>query len=87
FNPWPVCFTEMAGQTVKIWQAEVVSQTAQAGKIIAADKQGITVGCGQDALKITLLQPQGKKPMAVSDFLNGRSDWVEPGSVLGQSNE
>ncbi|WP_394193875.1 methionyl-tRNA formyltransferase [Pseudoalteromonas atlantica] len=87
FNPWPVCFTKMGENTVKIYQADVVEQQGTPGTILHSDKHGIVVACGTHALKITQLQPQGKKPMAVTDFLNGRSDWVTPGSVLGENNE
>lgn len=87
FNPWPVCFTQMGENTVKIYQADVVEQQGTPGTILNSDKHGIVVACGTHALKITQLQPQGKKPMAVTDFLNGRSDWVTPGSVLGENNE
>ncbi|KTF10933.1 methionyl-tRNA formyltransferase [Pseudoalteromonas sp. H105] len=87
FNPWPVCFTLMGENTVKIYQSEVVEQQGTPGTILHSDKHGIVVACGTQALKITQLQPQGKKPMAVTDFLNGRSDWVTPGCVLGENNE
>lgn len=87
FNPWPVCFTQMGEQNVKIYQASVVEQTGNAGEVLSSDKNGIVVACGKQALCITQLQPQGKKPMAISDFLNGRSDWVTPGTVLGENNE
>ncbi len=87
FNPWPVCYTEMAGNQVKIWQAEVVSLTGQPGTVLDADKTGITVATGEGALRITQLQPQGKKPMSAQDFLNGRADWVTPGSTLGRIND
>lgn len=87
FNPWPVCFTQMRGNTVKIYQANVVEQSGAAGTVLASDKNGIVVACGKHALSISELQPQGKKPMAINDFLNGRSDWVTPGTVLGENNE
>ena len=87
FNPWPVCFTQMGEHSVKIYQASVVEQTGPAGVVLSSDKNGIVVACGKQALSITQLQPQGKKPMAISDFLNGRSDWVTPGTVLGENNE
>ncbi len=87
FNPWPVCFTQMGEQTVKIYQAQVVDQTGSAGQVLSSDKTGVVVACGKHAICITQLQPQGKKPMAISDFLNGRSDWVTPGTVLGENNE
>ncbi len=87
FNPWPVCFTKMGENTVKIYQADVVEQQGKPGTILHSDKHGIVVACGTHALKITQLQPQGKKPMAVTDFLNGRSDWVTPGTQIGEINE
>nr|WP_290444437.1 methionyl-tRNA formyltransferase [Pseudoalteromonas sp. XMcav2-N] len=83
FNPWPVCYTQMQGQTVKVWQASVVAQQGTPGQVLSADKTGITIACGEQALTITQLQPQGKKPMSAQDFLNGRSDWVTPGSQVG----
>jgi methionyl-tRNA formyltransferase len=87
FNPWPVCFTQMGENTVKIYHANVVEQQGTPGTVLHNDKHGIVVACGEHAIQITQLQPQGKKPMAVTDFLNGRSDWVTPGSVLGENNE
>ncbi|MFC3033208.1 methionyl-tRNA formyltransferase [Pseudoalteromonas fenneropenaei] len=84
FNPWPICYTQFQGNTVKVWQAEVVDASAAPGTIISADKNGIVIATAQQALKITQLQPEGKKPMSAQDFLNGRSDWVTPGSTAGQ---
>ncbi|KZN44298.1 methionyl-tRNA formyltransferase [Pseudoalteromonas luteoviolacea] len=83
FNPWPMCFTQMQSQTVKIWQAEVVTQTGEPGTVLEASKQGIIIACGEGALQINELQPQGKKPMTTQDFLNGRADWVTPGNKVG----
>ena len=87
FNPWPICFTQMQGNTVKIYAAELVENAGNPGEILAADKTGITVATTEGALKITQLQPQGKKPMSAQDFLNGRADWVAVGSTLGDNNE
>ncbi|RUO47970.1 methionyl-tRNA formyltransferase [Pseudidiomarina donghaiensis] len=84
FNPWPICWLKTAaGDVVKIWQADVVpGGQYQAGTIIQADKSGIVVQTAQHALRLLQLQPPGKKPMAAADFLNGRADWLRPGSVL-----
>ena len=84
FNPWPVCFTQMQENTVKIWQADVVEQSGEAGTVLHADKQGIVIACGENALRITQLQPQGKKPMSAQDFLYGRAEWVAAGNKVGQ---
>ena len=84
FNPWPISWFEVAGQTVKVWQAEVVPQAhgQAAGTLLKADKQGIEVATGQGVLRLLTLQPPGKKAMPVSDLLNSRRDWFEPGTQL-----
>ena len=41
------------------------------GKIIAVDKQNITVACGSGALQIEKVKPAGKKTMDIRSFING----------------
>ncbi|MBL0486716.1 methionyl-tRNA formyltransferase [Aeromonas caviae] len=84
FNPWPISWFDVAGQTVKVWQAEVAAQDhgQAAGTLLKADKQGIEVATGQGVLRLLTLQPPGKKAMSVSDLLNSRRDWFEPGTQL-----
>ncbi|MBU2918430.1 methionyl-tRNA formyltransferase [Psychrosphaera sp. F3M07] len=83
YQPWPVAYTNLSGNTVKVLQAEIVTFSDKpAGEIISADKTGITVATAKGAINITQLQPQGKKPMSVTDFINGRADWVKPGTNL-----
>ena len=43
-------------------------------------QQGIEVATGQGVLRLLTLQPPGKKAMSVSDLLNSRRDWFEPGT-------
>ncbi|MGE6178795.1 methionyl-tRNA formyltransferase [Aeromonas salmonicida] len=84
FNPWPISWFEVAGQTIKVWQAEVVdSEHSQpAGTLLKADKQGIDIATSLGVLRLLTLQPPGKKAMSVSDLLNSRRDWFEPGTQL-----
>ncbi|KFN19831.1 methionyl-tRNA formyltransferase [Aeromonas bestiarum] len=84
FNPWPISWFEVAGQTVKVWQAEVVAQDhgQTAGTLLKADKQGIDIATGKGVLRLLSLQPPGKKAMSVTDLLNSRRDWFEPGTQL-----
>ena len=84
FNPWPISWFEVADQTVKIWQAEVITQDhgQRAGTLLKADKQGIDVATGKGVLRLLTLQPPGKKAMSVTDLLNSRRDWFEPGTQL-----
>ncbi|MFC2568453.1 MAG: methionyl-tRNA formyltransferase, partial [Haemophilus parainfluenzae] len=43
---------------------------------------GIQIATKEGVLNLLQLQPAGKKPMSVQDFLNGRADWFQVGKVL-----
>ena len=81
YNAWPVayCYYEKNNKTsnLRIWQAEVITTdkaaSAVAGKVIAESAAGIDVACGDGVLRITQLQPEGKRKMFVTDFLNANS--------------
>jgi len=84
FNPWPVSYTQIAEQNVKIWQASVSAETtaAQPGTVVAATKQGIQVATGDGVLTLLNLQLAGKKAMPVQDILNARKEWFTVGQLL-----
>ena len=84
FNPWPVSYTQIAAQNVKIWQASVSEETteAQPGTVLAATKQGIQVATGDGVLTLLNLQLAGKKAMPVQDILNARKEWFTVGQLL-----
>jgi methionyl-tRNA formyltransferase len=71
FDPWPGSFFVWQDQTIKVWKAKVVSGTGKPGEVLAADKEGITVACKAGALRITELQPPGKRRMSAAEFLRG----------------
>ncbi len=56
---------------IKIWQAEVVAASGEAGTILWADKNGMVVACGQGALRILELQREGGRRLNVTEFLAG----------------
>lgn len=72
FNPWPVAFTQLEDKTLRIWESQVLqgSSNAEAGSVVATGPEGIDVACGEGVLRITQLQPQGKRAMSARDFLN-----------------
>jgi methionyl-tRNA formyltransferase len=84
FNPWPVSYFTIDDQPVKVWQATVLEQNANAepGTIVHADKHGIQVATAEGILNLTQLQPAGKKPMSAQDLLNSRREWFTPGNRL-----
>ena len=77
--PWPCAQTVLNGKNVKVFATEIGEATeAEAGKIIAANKKGITFSCGDGlSLRITELQPEGGKRMAASAYLAGHPIKVE----------
>ncbi len=73
FTPWPGAFVTFNGSTLKITQAVAVSAaTAVPGTVLSVSPEGIEVACAEGALRLTQLQPEGKKPMSAREFLNGR---------------
>ena len=75
FTPWPGAFTflqaEPKPQLLKIWKAEVVENHGPTGTVLTADKNGIVVGCGKDALRILELQREGGRRLTAEQFLAG----------------
>ena len=70
YNPFPVCQTRLGGVTIKIWQAGIGADTSgEPGKVLAADKLGITVACGKGALRLEMLQRPGGKAQPAAQFL------------------
>ncbi len=75
FDPFPGMTAQMAGETVKVWQAHVQSdasstaQGAQPGTLLAINDQGLHVACGEGVLCPTQLQTPGGKRQAVADFV------------------
>jgi len=56
---------------LKIWKAEVVGNNGQTGTVLSADKNGIVVACGRNALRILELQREGARRLSAQEFLAG----------------
>ena len=84
FTPWPGAFTHLVAtdklSLLKIWRAEPAAQTGRPGEVLAADKSGIVVACGQGSLRITELQREGGKRLPAEQFLQGFP--LPPGTKL-----
>ena len=82
-NSWPSAYTSYRGKTLKIWEADVIGEQSGKlpGEITQVGKDFVDVACGKDILRIYSLQLEGKKRMAVKDFLLGYE--IKPGMMLG----
>jgi methionyl-tRNA formyltransferase len=80
-DPWPGAYTGLQGEVLRIAATRPLAETAgQAGAVIAADAQGVVIGCGQGSLLVQQLQLPGKRRLAAADFLRGRP--LPPGTLL-----
>ncbi len=71
FQPWPGTFTSFRGKNLHVWAATPVQRTLAEGEVIV-DTGRFIVGCGAGtALALLEVQPEGKKRMAVRDFVHG----------------
>lgn len=84
FNPWPMSHFSVEDKAIKVWQSRVETYTGNAtpGTIIQADKTGIYVATGSNAIVFEQLQVPGKKAMGVQDILNSRKEWFEVDNTL-----
>ncbi|GCL71283.1 methionyl-tRNA formyltransferase [Paenibacillus naphthalenovorans] len=86
-HPRPGAFTLWNGDVLKIWTcakpdtAESVPGSTLPGTVLEAGERGIAVATGQGVLRITELQPAGKKAMDAAAFARGGQ--LTPGTVLG----
>ncbi len=91
---WPGAYTVRNGRTLKIWEEEPVTWEAFRERGAAADADGAAPGTvvlverdafyvqtGDGVLRILSVQPEGKKRMAVKDFLLGYP--IKTGERLG----
>lgn len=83
FNPWPICHSTLNGEALKVHAAELGEGSGAPGTLVSADKQGLTVACGQGALRLTRLQLPGGKALDFRDLYNSRREQFAVGLVLG----
>lgn len=81
-NSWPSAYSTWNGKMMKIWEADVVAEDADAapGTIVRVEKTAFYVKTGDGILKIMSLQIPGKKRMDADAFLRGYQ--VNAGDVL-----
>ena len=82
-TPIPGAFAYHSGKMLKINRAEPISGKGRAGEVIETSGVGegfITVACGEGALKVTVVIPEGKGKMTAGDFVRGRK--ISVGDIL-----
>lgn len=86
---WPGASTTFRGKSLKIWEEEPVSEEVYKpqipesvpGTVLGVEKDAFYVQTGEGILRILSVQMEGKKRMAVKDFLLGYP--MQAGERLG----
>lgn len=70
--PWPCAYCHFSQERIKITRVRVFEGSGLPGRVEKVSKGELIVGTGKGLLSIIELQPEGKKPMSATAFLQGR---------------
>ncbi len=82
-TPIPGAFAYLDGKMLKINKATPTSGSGKAGEVISLDGTGdgyFTVACGEGALRVSAVIPEGKGKMTAGDLIRGRK--IKLGDIL-----
>lgn len=74
FTPFPGCYTRFGSQRLEIVRAkvELIPTQIQPGTVCETGKESFSVACGGGSrLRVTEVQPEGKRVISARDFING----------------
>ncbi len=82
-TPIPGAFCFLNGKMLKLSKVELASGKGEPGRVLELSSVGdgyITVACGEGALRILSVVPEGKGKMSAGDFVRGRK--ISLGDIL-----
>jgi methionyl-tRNA formyltransferase len=81
---WPGAFTTCGGKVLKVLTTRVATEQGvrgEPGAIIAADKWGAEIACGEGAISLVRGQLEGRKALSAQELVAGRT--LTKGMILG----
>ena len=83
-NPWPGVSLPWGEGRLKLLRAALAEGEGRPGEVLTADpKGGLTVACGEGAIRVLELQAPGGRKMRPEDYLRGHA--MPVGSILGET--
>ena len=82
-TPIPGAFAYLGGKMLKINKATVTKGSGRCGEVVALDGSGegsFTVACGEGALRVSSVIPEGRGKMTAGDLIRGRK--INLGDIL-----
>lgn len=84
YDPRPGAYGVLRGAEVKLFGARAVPVEERPaiapGEVVALGDDGLVVKCGEDAVRVTYVQPAGRARLAAADWVRGRG--VELGDLF-----
>jgi methionyl-tRNA formyltransferase len=84
FDPWPGVWVGVAGKRLRLTEAVDtgrVDSNVTPGEVLGLEDSGLLVACGGGTLlRVTGVQPEGRRALAARDAINGRV--IRPGDRL-----
>lgn len=78
-SPFPLAVCRHRGKLLKIANAHPAAGSGKPGQVLSL-KDEIVIACGDGAIAVTEVLPEGKRRMSAQEFIRGRG--VETGEVL-----
>jgi methionyl-tRNA formyltransferase len=75
-QPWPVAELSLRGERLRVHAAQALpgADGAEPGALLHATREGIDLATGAGVLRLTHVQRDGGRPLAVADYLNAHPD-------------
>ena len=68
-NPWPIAWTTFNDKRLSILKSSVRDLAGNPGEILSLNP--FVIGCGEEAIEISTLKPEGKAEMSAAEWLRG----------------
>ena len=74
FNPWPVSYSYLEDDSIRLWHALATDAFAAdtPGRVVAHDRDGVYISCAESVLQVTELQFSGRNRCSAAQALNAR---------------
>ncbi len=84
YNPWPIAYTSLDNQIIRLWQADIIPTpaTLPAGTIVHTTKNSIDVATGDSLLRLLMMQLPGGKCLPVNAVLNSKAALFAVGNTF-----
>ena len=82
FNPRPGAYCLVNEKRLKVLEAKIAPGGHEPGRLVEADRETVTIACGDKCLRLIKVVPAGGKPMQAAAWLRGVRNPPQLGSAF-----